>query len=194
MPLSTRVSGPEPLAVWAAWAGRDLEPAVRYERSRPGELVHIDVKKLGRIEGGAGKRIRGGGNHYQPTFTDRDGHRPQRPSVGSTSTSPSTTTADSPTRKCSADEKATTDRLPEASSRLLSAATASASSASDRQRLRLPRDHPRACLPRPRHPTPAHQAAPATDQRQSRTLHPHTAQRLGRTAPSTAQARTHRSP
>jgi transposase InsO family protein len=26
-----------------------LEPAVRYERERPGELVHIDVKKLGRI-------------------------------------------------------------------------------------------------------------------------------------------------
>jgi hypothetical protein len=26
------------------------------ERSRPGELVHIDVKKLGRIVGGAGKR------------------------------------------------------------------------------------------------------------------------------------------
>jgi transposase InsO family protein/transposase len=26
-----------------------LEPAVRYERARPGELVHIDVKKLGRI-------------------------------------------------------------------------------------------------------------------------------------------------
>jgi transposase InsO family protein len=27
-----------------------LEPARRYERARPGELVHIDVKKLGRIE------------------------------------------------------------------------------------------------------------------------------------------------
>jgi transposase-like protein len=27
-----------------------LEPAVRYERSRPGELLHIDVKKLGRIQ------------------------------------------------------------------------------------------------------------------------------------------------
>jgi transposase InsO family protein/transposase len=26
-----------------------LEPVVRYERARPGELVHIDVKKLGRI-------------------------------------------------------------------------------------------------------------------------------------------------
>jgi transposase InsO family protein len=34
-----------------------LEPAVRYERTRPGELVHIDVKKLGRIKGGAGKRF-----------------------------------------------------------------------------------------------------------------------------------------
>jgi len=37
-----------------------LEPAVRYERARPGELIHIDVKKLGRIHGGAGKRITGG--------------------------------------------------------------------------------------------------------------------------------------
>jgi len=37
-----------------------LEPTVRYERSRPGELVHIDVKRLGRIAGGAGKRVTGG--------------------------------------------------------------------------------------------------------------------------------------
>jgi transposase InsO family protein len=36
-----------------------LEPAQRYERARPGELIHIDVKKLGRIEGGAGKRATG---------------------------------------------------------------------------------------------------------------------------------------
>jgi transposase InsO family protein len=34
-----------------------LEQPVRYERSRPGELVHVDVKRLGRIEGGAGKRV-----------------------------------------------------------------------------------------------------------------------------------------
>ena len=34
-----------------------LEPARRYERERPGELIHIDVKKLGRIQGGAGKRV-----------------------------------------------------------------------------------------------------------------------------------------
>ena len=36
-----------------------LEPAQRYERARPGELIHVDVKKLGRIRGGAGKRITG---------------------------------------------------------------------------------------------------------------------------------------
>jgi transposase InsO family protein len=53
-----------------------LEPAVRYERSRPGELVHIDVKKLGRIEGGAGKRVRGGTHsHYIRSYTDAAGRR-----------------------------------------------------------------------------------------------------------------------
>jgi len=36
-----------------------LEPPCRYEKQRPGELVHIDVKKLGRIEGGAGHRMAG---------------------------------------------------------------------------------------------------------------------------------------
>jgi transposase InsO family protein len=33
-------------------------PAIRYERARPGELVHIDSKKLGRIDG-VGHRITG---------------------------------------------------------------------------------------------------------------------------------------
>ena len=51
-----------------------LEPAVRYERSRPGELVHIDVKKLGRIQGGAGKRWRDG--LQQPLQPQT--HRPRR--------------------------------------------------------------------------------------------------------------------
>jgi len=58
-----------------------LEPAVRYERERPGELIHIDVKKLGRIQGGAGKRVRDGlRKHYNPTLTDRAGIR--RKTVG----------------------------------------------------------------------------------------------------------------
>jgi transposase InsO family protein len=37
-----------------------LEPARRYERKRPGELVHVDVKKLGRLER-PGKRMLGQG-------------------------------------------------------------------------------------------------------------------------------------
>jgi hypothetical protein len=36
-----------------------MEPAVRYERQIAGELIHIDVKKLGRIVGGSGKRVSG---------------------------------------------------------------------------------------------------------------------------------------
>ncbi len=52
-----------------------LEPAQRYERARPGELIHVDVKKLGRIVGGAGKRVTGGGNHYTGSFTDAAGVR-----------------------------------------------------------------------------------------------------------------------
>ena len=35
------------------------EPPNRYERARPGELIHIDVKKLVRIEKGAGHRVTG---------------------------------------------------------------------------------------------------------------------------------------
>jgi transposase InsO family protein len=51
-----------------------LEPAVRYERSRPGELVHVDVKKLGRIVGGAGKRVGGRSpGRYRPRRVDGAG-------------------------------------------------------------------------------------------------------------------------
>jgi transposase InsO family protein len=53
-----------------------LEPAQRYERARPGELLHIDVKKLGRIHGGAGHRWTGR-YHYNRTRTDPEGRRRQ---------------------------------------------------------------------------------------------------------------------
>ena len=46
-------------------------PIRRYERSRPGELVHVDVKKLGRIPPGGGHRVRG-----------RPAARPGKPKVG----------------------------------------------------------------------------------------------------------------
>ena len=75
MPLST-VSGILTRTGMGRLGRLGLEQPVRYERSRPGELVHVDVKKLGRIEGGAGKRIRGGPrSHYNRTFTDAAGKR-----------------------------------------------------------------------------------------------------------------------
>jgi transposase InsO family protein len=52
-----------------------LEQPLRYERSRPGELVHIDVKKLGRIKGGAGWRVRDRKQHYNTTVQDLAGRR-----------------------------------------------------------------------------------------------------------------------
>jgi transposase InsO family protein len=58
MPLST-VSGILKRLGMGRLGRLGLQPAVRYERQRPGELIHIDVKKLGRIVGGAGHRITG---------------------------------------------------------------------------------------------------------------------------------------
>ena len=45
-------------------------PAQRYQRERPGELIHVDVKKLGGIPSGGGWRTRGRGypgenEHYR---------------------------------------------------------------------------------------------------------------------------------
>jgi transposase InsO family protein/transposase len=50
-----------------------LEPAERYERTVAGELIHIDVKKLGRIHGGSGKRITGRKRNPEKTHVDREG-------------------------------------------------------------------------------------------------------------------------
>src|SRR3954451_8976132 len=57
-----------------------LEPAQRYERARPGELLHIDVKKLGRIHGGVGHRFAGkrAQRRAAGSRTDADGHRRNR--------------------------------------------------------------------------------------------------------------------
>jgi transposase InsO family protein len=53
-----------PLALCDPMTGQVIRASkvttVRYERDRPGELVHMDVKKLGRIPDGGGWRARGG--------------------------------------------------------------------------------------------------------------------------------------
>src|SRR5256714_484142 len=49
-----------------------LEQPVRYERSRPGELVHIDIKRLGRVRG-VGHRM--SGDRASQTKTRIEGRR-----------------------------------------------------------------------------------------------------------------------
>ncbi|MBF6607105.1 MAG: IS481 family transposase, partial [Chloroflexi bacterium] len=52
---------------------RSTREVIRYERAAPGELVHLDVKKLGRIPDGGGKR-------FDPGFLESGAgrHRPGR--------------------------------------------------------------------------------------------------------------------
>jgi transposase InsO family protein len=43
-----------------AWLDRPTgQPVRRYERERPGELIHVDVKKIGRLRDGGGWRVHG---------------------------------------------------------------------------------------------------------------------------------------
>jgi transposase len=51
------------------------EPPNRYKRRRPGELLHVDVKKLGRIKDGVGKRFTGVRRHNLGRLTDAAGRR-----------------------------------------------------------------------------------------------------------------------
>ena len=49
-----------------AWLDRPSGQLVRrYERARPGELVHVDVEKLGAIRPGGGWRAHGRGSAQQ---------------------------------------------------------------------------------------------------------------------------------
>jgi hypothetical protein len=172
-----------------------LEPAERYERERPGELIHVDVKKLGRIQGGAGKRVRDGRRqHYNRTFTDRDGKR--RHTVGWDFVH---VAIDDATRlayaEVLADEKAST------AIGFLGRAIAffrshgiTVERVNDRQRVALPIGDPRARLPRPGDPTPTHPRLPPADERQGRETDPHDARRLGLRRDLRLKPRTHRSP
>ena len=76
---------------------RRRHSGIRYERAHPGELVHVDVKKLGRIPDGGGWRL-----HGREDNPDRVNVKKPTAAAGSattTSTSPSTTTPAWPTSK-----------------------------------------------------------------------------------------------
>ena len=171
-----------------------LEPAERYERQVAGELIHIDVKKLGRIHGGAGKRITGVKRNPNRTRAT-----PPASNAASIGWEYVHIAIDDATRLAYAevlnDEKAST------AIGFLRRAIAFYEShgmtvlrAADRQRIGLPLDRSRDRLPRDRDPPPAHPALPAADQRQGRALHPHDARRLGLRRDLRHKRRTHRSP
>ena len=70
-----------------AWLDRPTGQMVRrYERSRPGELVHVDVKKLGNIPDGGGWRIHGREQGARNRHAHQDPTRPRkvhgRPNIG----------------------------------------------------------------------------------------------------------------
>jgi transposase InsO family protein len=81
MQLSTvgrvlRRAGMPPLAHQDLATRRALR---RYEHPHPGSLVHVDIKKLGRIPDGGGQRIHGrviGGRHSRLTTTLRKNNHP----------------------------------------------------------------------------------------------------------------------
>ena len=154
-----------------------MEPPRRYERSRPGELVHIDAKKLGRIQRGAGHRI-AGQQHYNPT---RGSRGQAKRTVGWEFVH---VCIDDATRfayvEVLGDERARTavgflrrairffDRHRVTVERLLTD-----------KRLRLSLGDPRDRLPDARDKAPSHPPSPSADQRQGRALHSHDARRLG---------------
>jgi transposase len=89
MPLSTVSAVLKRIGLGKRSRLQPVEPPNRYECARPGELVHIDVKKLGRFTR-PGHRLLGRG----------PGPSRREPAT-STYTSASTTTAASPTSRCS---------------------------------------------------------------------------------------------
>ena len=75
---------------------------VRYEAAAPGDLVHVDIKKLGRIPDGGGWRVFGRGLRTGPSSAALPRDRAARAGASlraatSTSTTPSTTTPGWPT-------------------------------------------------------------------------------------------------
>jgi transposase len=166
-----------------------LEPARRYERARPGELIHVDVKKLGRIIR-AGHRITGVAGKRQAGY-----HR----NKGSAGWEFCHVAIDDATRlayvEVLADEKAVTAAgfLRRAKAFFESYGMTVESVMTDNGG-RLPLHHPRPGLQDARAQAPAHPCLPTPDQRQSRTLHPHDARRLGLRRDLHQQLRPRRSP
>ncbi|MEU7280116.1 IS481 family transposase [Streptomyces sp. NPDC045431] len=66
-----------------AWLDRPTgEPIRRYERSRPGELVHVDIKKLGNIPDGGGHKVMDRRTAMDNKLTTTDQRKSCKPVIG----------------------------------------------------------------------------------------------------------------
>jgi len=187
MPLSTVHAVLQRIGLGRLSRLEPLEPANRYERQRPGELLHIDIKKLARFDQ-VGHAVTGTKQGQKRRYgAQRVGYEYVHVCV------------DDATRiayvEVLADEKAVT------AVGFLKRAVAHykardpGRTGDDRQRLRLRLDPARARLQAATDPAHPYPSLPTPHQRQGRAVYPHDAQRLGlrrhlrqlrRTPPSTA--------
>jgi len=153
-----------------AHTDRTSGAVVRYQRERPGELVHLDVKKLGRIPNGGGHRAHGrakGARGRGIGYDDLHSAVDNRSRVACSQLLPDET---GPNLRS----------VPGRGGRLLRRARGADRASADRQRQglcrvgRLRRDRRRT-----RDPAQAHPPLPPSDQRQGRALQPHLAGGVG---------------
>jgi transposase len=166
-------------------------PPNRYERRHPGELLHVDVKKLGRIPTGrAGHRVHGQrGLQHSPR---KDGKRIVGWEFVHVCVDDSTRLAY--VEVLPDEEGRHRGRLSVPRDRVLPPTRHPRRARDERQRRLLPLDHPHLRLPRTRRPPPPDPPLPPPHQRQGRTLHPDPARRLGLRRDLRLKPRTHRSP
>ena len=154
-----------------AWMDRPTGRVLRrIHNTRPGELVHMDVKKLGRIPDGGGWRAHGRGatNHKRT----RTGYAFVHSVVdGFSRLAYSEVLAD--------EQKVTVVAFWTRAVSFFAAHGVSIGSGPHRQRSRLPQPRLRPGMRYGRHPPPAYPALSAPDQRQGRTLQPDPARRVG---------------
>ncbi len=192
MPLST-VSGILTRIGMGKLGRLGLEPAVRYERERPGELIHIDIKRLGRIQHGAGCRFTGpAARSKRPTRKDPLGVWRQTAGWECVHIA-----VDDCTRLAYAEV------LADQSRRTVIGFLRRAVAFYARHGITVERvltdnggayrsTDSRRDLPHPRDPPPAHPRLPTPDQRQGRAVHPHPLERLSLRRDLPLKRRAHR--
>jgi transposase len=168
-----------------------LEAPNRYERRHAGELLHVDVKKLGVITG-TGHRITGRRDSQNANRRARRAGAPKGWEFVHVCVDDATRLAYA---EVLSDEKATTAvAFPGRAVAFYNRARHPRAARDDRQRRRLPLHPAHPGLPRDRPATPTHAALPPPHQRQSRALHQNDDRRLERWRHLRHKPRTRRRP